>query len=120
MGGGCMAEEAEIKPRLIIESDPFRADKFTSCDECMTPVPEGTIMRKAMPSWQTQRTDNFTSLDGRELSTDLRMNICPACVVRNDLKREPRNNTQVKDAIATSKPAYADMLKKKTPVRKKK
>lgn len=112
-------EKPEVKPRLILDGDPFKADKFASCDDCMNPVPEGTIMRKALPSYQTQKTDNFTSLDGRELSTDLRWNICPKCVVLNDMKREPRSNPNVKDPLYTHKaPGLND--KQKSRIKKRK
>jgi hypothetical protein len=118
MVGGCMAEET---PRLILDGDPVLADKFQQCDDCWKSIPEGTLMRKALfRGGSGQITQTFKSLDGRELSIDLRLNICPSCVVLNDLRRPPRDDPNRKEKLISSKKAYEDLVKKKTPVRKKK
>ena len=71
------------------------------------------MMRKALPRYQTETTQKFTSLDNRELSIDLRMNLCPRCVALNEQEPEQRNSTAKKDRIATSKSHKKDKKKKK-------
>jgi hypothetical protein len=89
--------------RLAIEEE-FPAPKFAMCGDCIKQVPEGTKMYKALPRWQMEREQKLTSLDGREVTIDLRMNVCQGCVEKT---------------VVTSRAHPLDKLKKKTKVRKR-
>jgi hypothetical protein len=100
--------------RLAIEEE-FPAPKFAMCADCIKQIPEGTKMYKALPRWQTEREQKLTSLDGREVTIDVRMNVCQGCVDLNNRALAPKEE---KTGV-TSRAHPLDKLKKKTKARKR-
>lgn len=109
-----MTTTEELPLRLKIEEE-FLAGKFMCCDDCSTAQPEGVKMFKALPRWQTEREQKFTSLSGKECKIDLRLNVCQRCVDLNNRNLPPKE-----EAVRVTSKANLLSKVKRTKARKRK